>query len=41
MPDLARRAQDVEVVAVREHAATKAEDAVHGSREARSDRFHA
>jgi hypothetical protein len=28
---LARRAQDVEVVAVGEHGAAKAEDAVHGS----------
>jgi hypothetical protein len=41
VPHFARRAEDVKVIAVREDGAAAAEDAVHGSCEARTDRFHA
>jgi hypothetical protein len=40
VPHFARRAQDVEVEAVREHRSAAREDTVHSSREARSDGLH-
>ena len=40
VPHLPRRAQDVEVKAIGEHGPAPLEHSVHGSREARSDRFH-
>jgi hypothetical protein len=40
MPHFSRRAKDVEVEAVGENGALAPEDAVHGSRDARSDGFH-
>src|SRR5215831_16519643 len=40
VPHLARRAQHVEMEAVREHRSAPAEDPVHGSRDARTDGLH-
>lgn len=40
VPDLPRRPEHVDVIAVREHRPFSPEDAVHGPREPRTERFH-